>query len=120
NSFSSPGIDQPITFTSRRMLSESVTTAILSKERGWASPSTASCQAPPGGVAGEAVVEHVDEADLRTLPERVLHRRGRDRVVVGRFDLANGLKPDDTVGKPLDQLDHREKPCSARRRSAVW
>ena len=54
----------------------------------------------PGGVAGEAVVEHVDEADLRVPLQRVLDRRRCDCFVVAGSDLPDGFESNDPVGKP--------------------
>ena len=60
----------------------------------------------PGGVPGKAVVEHVDQANLRVPLQRLLHRGRRDRLVVGRFDLPDGLALDelavDTSAPPVD------------------
>ena len=62
----------------------------------------------PGGVPGEPLVEHVDQANPLVPLQRVLHRRRRDGLVVGGPDLSNGFEPDDPVGKTFDQLDHPE------------
>lgn len=62
---------------------------------------------PSGGVAGEAVVEHVDQANPSMSLEGAIHRRHSDRVVICRFDLPDCLESHDTFGKSFDQLDHR-------------
>jgi hypothetical protein len=63
-------------------------------------------------VAGEAVVEHVDEANFRATLQRTLDLRARDRLVVGGFDLPDRLEPDDTVGSPSSSSIIRARSAS--------
>lgn len=75
-----------------------------------------------GRVAGEAVVEHMDEAILRVAQSRPIHLGCRDRLVVVGVDVPDRFEPDDTVGKPsissIIRLPQPASPADASSRPA--